>query len=112
MRYEEADDRSREEILKLLESGEPEKIISALHSATYYESDWRWVQSQCLRFLSHPTVNVRWAAAVFLGDIAVFHKTLDLEIVLPVLYEASKDPAIQQAVQESLDFIDWYITKH
>jgi hypothetical protein len=111
-RYEEAENRSREEILELFNTGQEVKIISALHSATYYDSDWRWSQSQCLRFLNHHSVNVRWAAASFLGDIAALHHKLDLDLVLPALQEASKEAAIHSVIEDTLDFIHNYIKVH
>jgi hypothetical protein len=72
LKYEEAEPKSRDEILKSLDSGDPSQIISALHSAAYCENDWRWVQSQCLRFLKDHDSGVRRAAGTFLGDVAAF----------------------------------------
>jgi len=95
----------REEIERDLASGDPERIGEALYSATYHDPDWRWVQEQCLRFLKHGNVCVRWAAATCLGDLAMFHKTLDLPRVLPELFEACKDEEIRRAAEESISFI-------
>ncbi|HLJ29065.1 MAG TPA: hypothetical protein VKY85_20310 [Candidatus Angelobacter sp.] len=111
-RYEAVIPRSRDEIIELLDSADASKIISGLQSATFEEADWRWVQSQCLRFLKDPDVRVRWAAATFLGDIAAFHHKLDLDIVLPALEEGRKDPSISSAAQESIEFIRHYVATH
>jgi hypothetical protein len=108
-RYEAALPRSKEEIVALLDSGDPSKIISGLHSAVFSEPDWRWVQSQCLRFLKDPSVRVRWAAATFLGDIAAFHHKIDLDVVLPALQQVRNDPEIRSAVEESIGFIRHYV---
>jgi hypothetical protein len=104
-KYERVEPREREELLKLLDSGNPSFISTALYSATYHDGDWRWVQSQCLRLLSHSSTKVRWAAATCLGDLSVFHHQLDLELVLPALHEALNDPAIRSTVDDSLDQI-------
>jgi HEAT repeat len=108
-RYEPSQPRTSEEIIELLGSGDASKIISGLHSAAFHEIDWRWVQSQCLRFLNHPDSRVRWAAATFLGDIAAFHHQLDVDIVLPALEESLKDPDVRPAAQESMYFIRHYV---
>ena len=105
LRYEGPEDRSRREIEELLQSDDPAKIVSALLSATFYEPDWRWVQNKCWRFLEHSNSDVRRAAAMFLGELAVFHGQLDLEVVLPALYKASQDPAIKPTVEDSLEDI-------
>jgi hypothetical protein len=39
-RYETVEPREREEILKLLDSGNPSFISTALYSATYHDGDW------------------------------------------------------------------------
>lgn len=49
-------------------------------------------QEYCLTFLEHPNYLVRWAAALSLGYIALFHKQLDVDRVLPALYKAQNDP--------------------
>jgi len=105
LKYEPVEPVPREEIMRLFDSDDASCISSALYSAAYHESDWRWVQSQCLRFLTHQNPQVRWAAATCLGDMAVFHHELDLAIVLPALREAFNDPAIRATVQDSLDQI-------
>ena len=105
MKYEEVHPQSRAQLVEGLTSNDPEKIRSALYSASWYESDWRWTQENCLVFLGHPDPNVRWAAALSLGYIAHFHKHLDLDRVLPALHEAHADPAISSTVGDSLDMI-------
>jgi len=42
-------------------------------------------------------------AALSLGYIALFHKHLDLDRVLPALHRAQEDPAIRSTVDDSLD---------
>src|ERR1700724_2909787 len=96
---------SRSAVVHALKSGDPGQIAQALYSSTYHDPDWRWVQGECLRFLTHEERTVRWAAATCLGDLAMFHKILDLELVLPALQEALKDEAIHDVVELSLSFI-------
>jgi hypothetical protein len=105
LKYEPVPELSREEVERDLGSGDPERIGVALYSATYHDPDWRWVQEQCLRFLKHGQAGVRWAAATCLGDLAMFHRTLDLPRVLPELAEACKDEEIRSVAEESISFI-------
>ncbi len=105
MKYETVHPQSRTELAEALASGDPERIRSALYSASWYEEDWRWTQSHCLLFLRHNDPLVRWAAALSLGYIAQFHKHLDLDLVLPALHEAQADSAIHGPVGDSLDMI-------
>jgi HEAT repeat protein len=105
MKYDEVPRRSREELAEILKGDDPEQIRSALYSAAWYEEDWRWTQNYCLTFLKHDDPLVRWAAALSLGYIALFHKHLDLDRVLPALHRAHEDPAIRSTVGDSLDLI-------
>lgn len=105
MKYEAVNPQSRAELTEALASSDPERIRSALYSASWYEEDWRWTQGNCLRFLQHNDPLVRWAAALSLGYIAQFHKHIDLDLVLPALHEAQADDAIRGPVGDGLDMI-------
>jgi hypothetical protein len=105
VKYEAVHPQSRAELAEALAGDDLEQIRSALYSASWYESDWRWTQENCLVFLRHPDHLVRWAAALSLGYIAQFQKHLDLDRVLPALHDAYADPAIRPSVGDSLDMI-------
>jgi hypothetical protein len=105
MKYESVPQMSQAELADALESNDPERIRSALYSASWYEEDWRWTQNYCLRYLQHDDPQVRWAAALSLGYIAQFHRHLDLDLVLPALRRAQGDPLICLTVGDSFDMI-------
>ena len=106
MKYQDVEAKTREDLVVLLDSNDALKIAAALYSATYHDRDWKWVQGQCLRFIRYSDTRVRWAAATCLGDLAVFHKTLDLDAVRPILEEALRDDAsVRSAAEDSLDLI-------
>lgn len=105
LKYEPVEPRTREELVRMFDSGDGACIAAALYSAAYHDSDWRWVQSQCLSYLTHPDLRVRWAAATCLGDLSVFHHKLDLELVVPALQQMMDDPTIRSTVSDSLDQI-------
>ncbi len=104
--------RPRETIDEMLRSGVPQQIGEALWSAAYYDPDWRWVQTQCLYFLTHGDISVRRNAATCLGLLAVFHKKLDLDLVLPALRRAAEDPEVKASAEDSLDDIQHTLKAH
>ena len=109
LKYEEFYPQSRQDLVKALGSNEPEQVRTALYSAAKYELDWAWTQEQCLKFLAHKELEVRWAAALALGFIAVYQRRLDLAKVLPELHAAKKDDLIAPAVEDSLEMIRQYV---
>jgi hypothetical protein len=100
---------SRPELEALIESGNEKAIIDALLSAAYYDSDWRWVQGVCLRFLDHTDLRVRSNAAICLGHIARIHRNLDLDVVLPKLLALKGDAAIAPWVEDALEDIHFFL---
>jgi hypothetical protein len=107
--YHEIFPMEREDLERLLDSGNEKFIIDALLSAAFYDPDWKWIQTTCLRFLDHPEKSVRWNAATCLGHIARIHRQLDIEIVLPRLMALKADPSIAANVEDALDDIKWYL---
>ena len=89
LKHHEVRRMTRAELEEAFWSDDPEKIRRALLSATYYDQDWRWVQEQCLHFLTFPEVWVRRNAATCLGLLAVFRKKLDFARILPALERAA-----------------------
>jgi hypothetical protein len=104
-KYESVTPKSRDELRSELESNVPSQIASALYSASRYNDDWEWVQHQCLRFLTHASAEVRWAAATCLGDLAFFRRPLDSGLVIPALQAAVSDPLIADPAKFSLSMV-------
>lgn len=109
MKYHEIFPMERADLERLLNSGNEKAIIDALLSAAFYDPDWKWVQTTCLRFLDHPEKWVRWNAATCLGHIARIHRRLDTEIVVPRLMALKADASIASNVDDALDDIKWYL---
>ena len=109
LRYKRFESQSREDLVKALSSNDAQEIRDALYSAAQYEPDWEWSQAQCLKFLHHKQFDVRWAAALSLGFIALYQRKLDLAKVLPALHAAKKDDLLAPHVEDSLDMIRQYI---
>lgn len=104
-KYEPVEQRTREQVEAMLDSRDVKQVVRALLSATYYDPDWRWVQSRCLFYLTHADVWVRRSAANCLGLLAVFHKKLDSDVVVPALQRAAEDPEVKPWAEDSLDDI-------
>jgi hypothetical protein len=104
-RYRRTDPIPRTELVRELSSGVPAKIATALYAATKFDDDWNWVQEQCLTFVKHGSVEVRWAAVTCVGDLAFFRRPLKLETAIPALEKALTDPEIADPAQFSLSVI-------
>jgi hypothetical protein len=112
LRYKEFEPLSRAELEDALSSGDRERIRGALYSASQYEPDWKWAQTQSLKFLDHEDELVRWAAALSLGFIALYQRRLDLDLVLPALHDARvAHPEIRGPIDDALDLIQQHIPR-
>ena len=107
MTYREPQPISRSEAEHIFASGTADEIASALIDIAFHDPDWRWVQNKCLGFTSDDAPVVRQAAVTCLGHVARIHRTLDLETVLAVLNELSRDPAV--TTEDALDDIRMFI---
>jgi hypothetical protein len=83
-----------------------------LVAAAFHDSDWPWIKSLCLYFAASPHGRLRLIAAVCLGHLARIHRTLDLEICLPVLMTlADEDPAVRESAEDALDDIARFVPR-
>jgi len=100
---------SREDAERFLQSGNEKAIIDALLSSAYYDTDWRWVQSNCLRLLDDSPLEIRRIAVTCLGHLARVHRTLDADKVLQKLTALKADPSISGWVEDALDDIRTFV---
>jgi hypothetical protein len=105
LRYERLEFVPPESLDRLIESGDPDLIQKAIYSSTSYGGDWKWTQSQCLRFIKSEHQKVRWAAAQCLGTLAMLGYPVEVEKVLPALREALNDPSISGEADMSIDMV-------
>src|SRR4029450_12749426 len=111
-KYQPVKRRTREFILKSLESGDPNEIHEALESAAYWDEDWRWAQTQLLRFSRHDSETVLWAVVLGFTFLAVFHGDIDESVVLPVLTQMKEQrPSLRGVVEEAEADIDHFVRK-
>jgi hypothetical protein len=112
LKYQPVRRRTRESILESLESDDPNEIHEALESAAYWDEDWRWAQTQLLRFSQHDSETVLWAVALGFSFLAVFHGDIDESVVLPVLAKMKEQrPSLRGVVEETEADIDHFVRK-
>lgn len=85
------------------------EICDALIRITYYDHDYKWVQSKCIRFLDSNDLNVKRLAIICLGHLARIHKQLDKEAVIPLLKKLQNDPNVGGAAEDALDDIESFL---
>ncbi len=109
MYVEEINPMSRRDAEAIFAQGNPEKIEEALLRVTFHDEDWRWVQSNCLKFLVHADKDVRMVAASCLGHLACIHGTLDTNTVVPALKALLTDPDVAREASNALDDIAMFV---
>ncbi len=112
MRFQNPEPISQAKAQEIFASGTGLELSTALVGIAFHEPDWRWVQGICLQFARHPDVGVRSTAAICLGHLSRIHRTLDLDIVLPVLHELAREPGTGGQASDALDDIETYLGKY
>ena len=107
--YEEIRPLSREELERSFATGTEAEISYALFAAVQHDPDWRWAQNKAVECLTHPSLVVRRAAVNSLGELAVFRRVTDHEIVIPALHALRNDPTIASDIEMALDEIRSYV---
>ena len=105
LKYSQVLPQERSALEEQLSSSNVNDVAAALYSASRYESDWQWVQNECIRCLKTPDLLVRWAAATSLGDLAFRRFPLKLDVVVPALEAASRDETIADPARFSLKMV-------
>jgi hypothetical protein len=100
---------SRKQATADLASADSRKRVGALLSLALYDSDWRWVQDQCLRLLADSDEEVVATAILGLGHLARLHQRLDLDRVLPALKTLQAEPRFGGRVSDAFDDIRMFV---
>ena len=109
MKYSVPPRLSRKQATDDLASADSRKRKDALLSLALYDSDWRWVQDQCLRLLADSEEDVVATAILGLGHLARLHQRLDLDQVLPRLKTLQADPRFGGRVSDAYDDIRMFV---
>ena len=104
--------RPREDLEAAFAGDEENAICNAMYSAAQHEPDWRWTQSKLVEFLGHKSLLVRSTAVNALGELLLFRGRIDIELVLPEIHRAGKEPALAPFVKEYLEDLKSRMTIH
>jgi len=87
-------------------------MVDGLLSLALYADDWKFAQDICTKYSRHKDENVRGIAILCFGHIARLHRKLDLDMVLPIIKEATNDqsPFVRGHAESALDDIEIFIT--
>jgi hypothetical protein len=113
MKYETIEPIGREQAERLLAKDNAEVICRTLVRVAMFDSDRRWVQSQCSRFAGHKDSSVRGVAATCLGHLARIHKAIDEDEVIPVVRQllADSNPQVRAIAEDTISdfsiFLGW-----
>lgn len=102
MLYQSMQPISREEAEAIFNSNDQDKIGETLVRVVYHDPDWRWVQSQCIRFTHEGDIDNHKTAITCLGHIARLHRAIDLDIVLPLLDELKQNADLAGIVEDAV----------
>ena len=95
----------------MLSNGEKEHVQMALLSSSLYDSDWKWVEAQCIVFTHHNDPEIQASAIIALGHLARIHGKLHLAVIKPLLLDIAHDPFLNGVAQDTLDDIAIFIEK-
>ena len=109
--YEQPSKISRAEAEAELSSLDSNRISEALVRLALWDSDWRWVQNQCLYWIQHGDTDVSGTALTCLGHLARIHGILDLGAVLPIIRHAIKREELTGRAEDALSDILTYASE-
>jgi len=106
LKYHQPTPIPRAKAVRIFEEGKTSEVCGALVSLAFFESDWRWVQDQCLGYLGAPVnPQIKQAAIVSLGHVARCNGKLDVSKVLPVLKRLQKELRYSGRVEDAMEDI-------
>jgi hypothetical protein len=73
MRYQEPTPIEHSAAVARLLSDDLVEVATTLVSAAFYDPDWRWVESECMRLIEDPHADIRGVAATCIGHLARIH---------------------------------------
>lgn len=100
----------RQQALAAFHEGTVSEIAEALLAITFHDPERAWrVEGWCFRFARHEAVEVRSIAALCLGHLARIHRTLTLDVALPLLDELAQESALNGRINDVWDDIELFI---
>jgi hypothetical protein len=104
-KYERVNPITREQAIDALGNPDPQVVAKALYAVARSNEDTNWLEEECLKRLTSPELEIRWAAATCLGDLALFHRPLNAKRVIAALEAATEDRTIFDPASFSLSIV-------
>jgi hypothetical protein len=94
---------TREAAEEAFASGDRWRVCEALVDVAFFDPNWQWVESVCVRLSDASAVEVRAIALTCLGHLARIHRQLDLDLAAPVIRRGLADAQLAGQAQDALD---------
>lgn len=107
--YENVAPLSRRQAIQNLAIGDSRLIATTLIALGLHDSDWRWVQNQCVAYLSHSSEIVVSSAILALAHSARISGAIEKDTVLPALEMLATDSRYVGRVQDAIDDIRVFV---
>lgn len=108
-KYESVQPKDKEQLVHDLASSDPDLVANALYAACKSGEDTKWLEDECVKRLQSPQLEVRWAAATCLGDLAFLRRPLNAKRVASALEAATHDPTISDPAGFSLSMVRQFL---
>lgn len=83
-----------QEIINLINSDNPDTIVNGLLSLALNADDGEFVQDLMVRYSQHKNENIRGIAFLCFGHMARIHRSVNMELIIPLINDALNDESI------------------
>src|SRR5688500_8257530 len=108
MEYEDLNAINREDALRELDSGDPERMCRALVRVALHEPERAWVEPLILRFMNDRDSCVRGLAATCAGHLARIHGRIENPDIVTSLHRLLCDPTTCGRANDAIEDIEIY----
>ncbi|MDK8183362.1 CPCC family cysteine-rich protein [Paenibacillus sp. UMB4589-SE434] len=99
-----------QEIINLINSDDPATKVKGLISLALHADDGEFVQELMVRYSQHRNENIRGIAILCFGHIARIHRSVNKELIIPLIHHALKDESsfVRGHAHSALDDINMF----
>jgi hypothetical protein len=94
MRYQEPTPIEHSVAAERLHSNNLVEVANTLVSAAFYDPDWRWVESECMRVMEDAHADIRGVAATCIGHLARIHGQVSAGVRASKRCSATRRPVV------------------
>ena len=111
MKYVELEPTSRAQLAQELDSGDRDRVSTALVQAALHDHDRCWLEDLLATYLEHSDPWIRGVAATCTGHVARIHGDLDLARMLPLLRRLLTEEETLGRAEDALSDIDVFVLR-